>query len=193
MSYAQPVIPLIDEPVNLDKVIQKIQVALAGKLPFLDYSFGRAVPGERVVEGSQRALTYPECYIGEGQYMEVGPNNHYGSHSFIQIAGPEKPIDYQKFQRNLYSAPLEAIFLFDLDAIKMKMGYDYSHRFTEQLKQQIRVALESIPEVDEVVAIYETVAEVFRGYTYNTLQMQSFKHPYAGLKISFVAHYLEEC
>lgn len=193
MSYAKPEIPLIDKPVNLDRVIQGIQVALGEKLSWLDYSFGRAVPGERVVEGSQRALTYPEVYVGEGRYEEVGPNSHFGAHSFIQLAGPEKPIEYEKFQRNYYTAPLEVVFLFDLDKVKDRAGYTYSHRFTEELKQQIRVALESMPDVDVVVAMWETAVEVFRGYTYNHLQMQTFKHPYAGLKIAFTTHYLEDC
>jgi hypothetical protein len=193
MSYAQPIIPLIVEPVNLDKVIQAIQVKLGAKLPWLDYSFGRALSGERFVEGSQRALTYPEVYVGEGRYEEVGPNSHFGAHSFIQVAGPEKPIEYEKLQRNLYSVPLEIIFLFNLDAIKDKMAYTYEHRFTEELKQQIRVALESMPEVDVVIAMWETAGEVFRGYTYNHLQMQTFKHPYAGLKIAINSHYMENC
>lgn len=193
MSYASPSVPLIENPINLDACLQSIQIALKAKLSWLDYSFGRATIGERVVDGTTRPKTYPQAYAGKGQYVSVEPNNHYAAHSFMQLAGPEKPVEFDRFQRNIYTAEVEVVFLFDLDKINAKREIQYSHRFTEELKDDIKKAFRSMPEVKTVEAIYETPAEVFKGYSYNHLLHQTFKHPSGGFKFLISVSYLENC
>lgn len=193
MSYATPNVPLISNPINLDAAIQRIQKSLAATLPWLDYSFGRAESAERSVDGSTRPHIYPEVYAGEGQYISVEPNNHFGAHSFLVVTGPVKPKDYSALQYNIYTAPVDIVFLFDLEKIKRKGGYPYAHRYAEELKRQVMEVLRWVPDVENITSIMDTPGEVFRGYSYNQLQQQTFKHPNGGFRVALEVLYMENC
>ena len=193
MNYATPNVPLIDNPINLDAAIQRIQKSLAATLPWLDYSFGRAETAERSVDGSARPHSYPEVYAGMGQYVSVEPNNHYGAHSFLVVTGPVKPKDYAALQYNLYTAAVDIVFLFDLEKIKTKSNYPYAYRYIEELKRQVTEVLRRVPDVESITAIMDTPGEVFRGYTFNQLQQQTFKHPNGGFRVALEVVYMESC
>jgi hypothetical protein len=193
MSYAKPNAPLIENPINLDAKIQAIQLYLADALPWLDYSFGRAYRASRM-DDAKGTIYYPEIYTGDGTYQEVTPNSHYGSHSFIQVSGPEKPRDYQKYMSNIYSVDLDIIFLFNLETIRKKDIYPYhSHHFTEELKRDVKAAITRIPDIDTITGIYETPEEVFKGYSYNHLAHQTFKHPNGGFKFGITTSFADDC
>ncbi len=196
MPVIKSIAPIIENPVNLDLVIQQIQLGLADKIIWLDYSFGKAVAGyEMSQDGTNRTRVYPHAYFGNGQYIDVGPNNNYTAHCFIQIgaSGEKLVADYDKFRQNQYRVQLELIVLFDVDKIKRKMEYEYQHRFTEEIKKEIRAVLRKLPLIDSVEAIYETPTDVLRGYTYNETERQNFKHPFGGFKFILNVGYTESC
>jgi hypothetical protein len=193
MSFLKPVVPLIPEPVGLDVVIQRLQIALAAGLPWLDYSFGRATTGQRKGADTNDAVQLrPEVYMGENRYEPVEPNSHWAGHSFIQVAGPERPVDFQKMQANTYSTQLELIVLVNLENIRKKTTLNYGHRFTEEIKQEIKKVLRKLTQYT-IVAVHETPGEVFRGYTYDEYSHQTFRHPQAGYKFILDVAYNETC
>jgi hypothetical protein len=193
MSYPVADVPLIAAPINLDKIIQRIQVALKQQLDWLEYSFGRATVGRRVDVSTNREIVYPQVYDGNGGYINVEPTDLYASQAFIQVSGPEFPTDYEKMQHNIYQAELEIIFLFDLDLLTQKMEYEYNYRYTEVLKNDIRRAIRGIADINAITAIYEAPEQVLKGYTYNHLERQTFKHPKGGFKFAVAVSYLENC
>lgn len=193
MSYSKPNTPLINAPVGLDAKIQKLQLAIGAGLPWLEYSFGRATAGRSKSAGREdKTRVAPEVYMGGGRYEVVEPNNAWVGHSFIQVAGSERPVNFRPMGQNTYTSQLELIVLCDLEKVKTKAGYTYGHRFTEELKQEIKTVLRGLPEYT-VVAIHETPAEVFRGYTYDHYSHQTFRHPEAGFKFVLEVAYLETC
>lgn len=190
MSYSNPVAPVTANPINLEKAIQEIQLALAAKLPWLNYSFGRAQTGQSAVAGG-RPKTYPEIHVSKTEYYNLEPNNHYGAHTFIQVVGPEKPVDYAAYTPNVYTAELAVVCVYDLNQIAARLGYEPAPIFPEIIKQQMRETLARCTCIEEITGIDETANEVFRGYTYNQLEHQSFKFPQGGFKMNVTARYLE--
>lgn len=190
MTYSNPIVPITDNPINLERAIQEIQLGLAAKLPWLNYSFGRAHTGQNAVPGG-RPKTYPEVHVARGEYYNLEPNNHYGAHTFIQVVGPEKPVEYAPHMANVYTAELAVVCVYDLKQVAARMGWAVESRFGEIIKQQVREALGQLRCVEELTGIDETPTEVFRGYTYNQLEHQTFKFPQAGFKIAFTARYME--
>lgn len=189
----KPIIPLISNPVGLDAAIQRLQLALGVNLPWLTYSFGRATSGRSKGPAKEDKIRIaPEVYMGDGRYEVVEPNNHWAAHSFIQVAAPEEPVDFKPGKVNSYSTRLELVVLFDLEQVKAKMGYTYSHRFTEELKQEIKGVLRRLPK-HQVITIHETPTEVFRGYTYDHHEHQTFRHPEGGFKFVLDVSYSETC
>jgi len=183
--------PLIPNPVGLDKPIQRLQIALVENLPWLDFAFGRATVGRK--EGAdKRVALHPFVYKGENRYEIVEPHNKWVAHSFIQVVSAEEPVDFQKLQANIYRAKIECVILFDLDKIKAKMGYSYSHRYTEEIKQQIKNVFRKLTQY-EITAVHETPEEVFRGYTYDHYMHQTFMHPKGGFKFVLSVSYTETC
>lgn len=191
MTYVQPFVPLIPNAINADLALQKLQLALAEGLPWLDYSFHKATVNHMQKADSAEEWVYPEVYDGNGGYINVEPNNHYAAHSYFQVLDGEEPVSWLPYQRGSFTLPAELIVLFNLDKVKAKQGYPYAHRFTEELKSQILHVLRD--NGAQLRRIYETPAEVFRGYSYNQLERQTFRHPEGGFKFVFDVHYDEVC
>lgn len=193
MDKNNPIIPLIPNPVGLDAKIQKLQIAIGAGLPWLAHSFGRATPAYIKGPGAGDAVQVrPQVYMGGNRYAPVEPNDRWAGHSFIQATQPERPVDYQKFQANTYATQVELVVLFNLTLIEQEMAYGYSHRFVEEVKQQIKMVLRRLPEF-EVVAVYDSPREVLAGYTYDGHAHQTFRHPEGGYKFVLNVAYVELC
>jgi hypothetical protein len=194
MSYPIENVPLLTAPINLDAVIQRIQKELKKRLEWLEYSFGRATVGRRVDVATGKELIYPQVYDGAGGYISAEPSDLYAAQSFVQLGGPEVSSDYEKMQYNIYEAPLEIVFLFDLDLITQNLPkYELDYRYTEVLKAEIKRALGMCSDVNAIIAIHEAPEQVLKGYTYNHLERQTFKHPKGGFKFVVAVSYLEQC
>jgi hypothetical protein len=193
MSTLSPIIPLISKPVGMDKAIQRLQKYIGTGLPWLTYSFGRATIGKSKGAGEKDKIrTAPEVYMGDGRYEVVEPNNQWVGHSFIQVPGAERPVNFKPGQINDYSTTLELVVLVDLEQVKEVMGYTYTHHFTEELKEEVRNVLRKLPQY-QIVAIHESPGEVLRGYSYDHYTHQTFRHPKAGFKFVLEVSYSECC
>ena len=109
------IIPMKDNPVLLDKIIQDIQLALKDKLEWLDYAFGRAY---KLVEHQDDGgkFIYPAAYIGKSEYVSLLPNDNYGNFCWFDI------YDAQNITQVVQSTPQftfsgAIVFWFNLDTI----------------------------------------------------------------------------
>jgi hypothetical protein len=105
MSYANPTILSIPNARGLDAVMQSIQADLAS-LSWLEKSFGRAW------DFKEAKASVPKCYSGKGEYINVLPNDHLTSQSFIRARADEKVIDYQEFSISSFEREISIIFWF---------------------------------------------------------------------------------
>lgn len=190
MSYKNPNVPLIENAINLDAAIQKIQVALSS-LPWLERSYGKSSTGAEKRIG-EKAYLYPEVYVGEGKYMTLEPNNFLSSHSFFKQESALKPLEYSFTKQSQFSCRVSIIFWLNLDKIKKKNALTYSHRFTEELKADVLKVLRTCSAF-ELLSIYEEPKEIFKGYSWDIVGNQTFKHPEAGFRFEGELTFQEKC
>jgi hypothetical protein len=204
MSYVDSEILTIDSPVGLDKIIQALQEELSS-LPWMQKSFGRAweftekMPDGRVVR-VPKVWQGTEGTTGKGEYLNVLPNDHLTSQSFIMAAGAEEWIDFQLFQlTNLKQRKLKVIFWFNLNEIDANKDYI----FTEELKADVEKLLKTFPYLKSIDSYTDEKAEdVFEGYinsgsgTLSTADddlNQWCMHPYSGFRFNITVTYYEDC
>lgn len=186
--YSNPTIPLIDNPVNLDRHIQNIQIVFSDELPWLEKSFGRAWVGERKVDN--KSYKYPEVYIGNGEYLDVLPNDHLKAQSFIQVRGQRgRALEYSALHDNKFQYTLEIIFWFNLNIVNPAKTY----RYNEELKTEVLNVIKNRLSLLQVLNIYEAPEDVYAGYSINHLDRQTFKHPYGGFKIECDLTFYQDC
>jgi hypothetical protein len=100
---------LKDNPVGIDKPIQKLQISLGDKIPWLDKSFGRAYRNEDM----QRGKYLPEIFIGNNEYIDVFPDDLTALCFFDVDEGTTSELDNQLYQntvRIVFSLDLEKAF-----------------------------------------------------------------------------------
>lgn len=188
MSYSNPTIPSIASPTGLDTVIESIRTALAG-LAWLDKSFGRAWEHKEMdAEGKVRKL--PKVYTGEGEYLNVLPNDNLKAQSFIACRGPEEWEQFNRFEGSMKTRKLSVIFWGDLQRIDPTKDYI----FIDILKNQVEDIIKVHPSVQSMDAYYdERAEEVFEGYSLDDVANQYITFPFTGFRLDFTVIYPEEC
>lgn len=191
-SFKHPLVPLINQPVNIDTPIQEMQVALANALPWLTRSFGRSWQSFANDSG-RKPSTYPEVWQGAGQdLLNVMPNDNLDAQSFFKVEEPINILDYQWNGFSRMGATVSIIFWFNLLAIDPELNF----RFVELLKGQVQRAITEAPISSGTWAIqrvWETAENVFRGYTLDLANDQTLVHPYGGFRFECSLNYLENC
>lgn len=194
-SFKNPLIPLIDNPVNIDRPIQEIQVEL-GALGWLEKSFGRswlAVKSSQGIFGDKK-LYYPHVWQGlEKDLLEVMPNDNIVSQSFFKVNDPVRVLEYSETSDSMMQANVDLIFWFNLKRIDPSIDYPY----VELLKGQVLRAFKNVafsPDSSlNVVAIHETAANVWRGYNINDLKDQDLIYPWGGFRFELELTFREDC
>jgi hypothetical protein len=199
MSYQNPDILLIASPIGLDKVIQNIQQALDTGLPWLDKSFGRAWEFKEVDPATEKIIKVPKCYSGNGEYVNVLPNDFLKSQSFISVRNEETWPAYTRATDNSKSRELSVIFWFNLNQIDPSKDYI----FTEVLKKDVEKILKVNPYVGAINKYFdERVEDVFDGYisqsesgrySVDDTKTQYLMYPYSGFRFDVTVAYTEEC
>lgn len=191
-------IPMKDEPVLLDKIIQDLQNTLKTKLAWLDYAFGRAY---RLVEHrpDDKKFVYPAAYIGNAEYFSLVPNDNLGNFSWFDIYDAQDVIS-GTIGRPQLVVKGAIVFWFDLSSIFS----DTSAIYTEEVKDEILSLLTSGGIITgeghlTINKIYERFDSLYKGYSiekvYNNymysgediqdIDKQYFMYPYAGLRFEF--------
>jgi hypothetical protein len=206
-KFKNPFVPLIENPVNIDRPIQEIQLAIAS-LGWLEKSFGRAWNAYKTTQqntGLSRMVTYPHVWQGVEElpggklkpldHLEVMPNDNLKSQSFFKV---EDPIQVVEFPQNpdgsaIMRAVTSIIFWFDLRQIDPSIDYNY----TELLKGQVQRKLTEMTFTPDssltILRIWEGAQNVFRGYPINEVEYQYLVYPFGGFRFELELTYREEC
>lgn len=172
-------VPMRQNPKLFDRVIQDIQRGLADRLPWLDYSFGRAERLVKEIDG--RRYYTPNVYTGRGDYELVLPDSvKFGNYSFFVLDEPQD-VTHPTQQEVQISTPFSLIVWVDM----RKVGDEYRERNTESVKEDILLALQDIHIRKgwiSVSRIYERAENVFAGFTLDEVQNQFMMAPYAGFR-----------
>ena len=187
-----------ENPVLLDKVIQDIQEALANKLKWLNYAFGRAYKlAEHNSDGSK--FIYPAAYIGNSEYASLLPNDNFGNFCWFDLYDPQEVTAVvQSIPQLTFSGAI--VFWFNLNSIFA----DANAMYIEEVKDEIIRVLTGPGIIKdsgrlELNKIYERFENIYKGYAlekiYNNysykgegiqdIDKQFFMHPYAGLRFEF--------
>lgn len=199
-------IPIKNDPVLLDKILQDIQATLNEKLKWLDNAFGRAYKLVQHQDNGGKFI-YPAAYIGNSDYISLLPDDNYGNFCWFDI------YDSQKITQVVQSTPQftfsgAIVFWFNLDSIFS----DNNAMYTEEIKDEIIRVLTTPGLIKqtgriEINEIYERFENIYKGYSiekiYNSYQysgqdIQSldkmfFMHPYSGLRFEFTITTRELC
>ena len=157
-------IPIKQNPVLLDKVIQDIQQALKEKLKWLDYAFGRAY---KLVEHQDNGgkFIYPAAYTGNSEYISLLPNDNYGNFSWFDIYDAQEIIQVvQSTPQFTFSGAI--IFWFNLNTIFA----DSDAMYTEEVKDEIVRVLTTPGLITQtgrltINKIYERFENLYSGYS----------------------------
>lgn len=187
-----------ENPVLLDKIIQDIQDALATKLKWLNYAFGRAYKlVEHNDDGSK--FIYPAAYIGNSEYVSLLPNDNFGNFSWFDIYDPQEiTAVVQSIPQFTFSGAI--IFWFDLNSIFADADAMYIEEVKDEIvrvltgpglvKNQGRLILNKVYERFENLYKGYALEKIYNNYSYKgegiqSIDKQFFMHPYAGLRFEF--------
>lgn len=199
-------IPLKDNPVLLDKVIQDIQNVLEQKLSWLDKAFGKA---HKLVEHQENGdkFIYPAAYVGNSEYASLLPNDMYGNFCWFDIYDPQIITSVvQSTPQFTFSGAI--VFWYNLNSIFADSDAIYS----EEVKDEVIRVLTTPGLITSngrinINKIFERFENIYKGYSiekvYNdhiykgqniqAMDKQFFMHPYCGLRVEFEMTTRELC
>jgi len=192
ISFKNPTVPLIANPVNIDTPIQEMQQSLAANLPWLQKSFGRSWESIRK-DAEGKLWTYPEVWQGAGtDLLNCMPNDNLKSQSFFRVEEPIVTTDYEFMRFSRMQATVSIIFWFNLKVIDPDLDY----RFIELLKghaQQVITNTSCSDSTWTIGKIWEGANNVFKGYTIDQFKNQELVHPWGGFRFECTLNFLENC
>lgn len=194
-NFKNPLVPLIAEPVNIDRPIQEMQQALAG-LGWLEKSFGRSFQSYETVTGplGKKTNVYPEVWQGLGEdLLNVLPNDNLKSQSFFRVHEPQECIDYVADGYSMMQAVVSIIFWFNLKEIDPSIDYRYIEILKAQAQRVLTNMLFSPDSSIKILRIWETPEKVFEGYSMDNVRDQELVHPFGGFRFETELTYREDC
>lgn len=191
-SFKDPLVPLIADPVNIDRPIQVIQGAL-GALPWIAKSYGRAYESfKRDVNGKK--TVYPQVWQGPGlDLLEVMPNDNLTSQSFFKV---EEPIEVREYRADGFStmrARVSAIFWFNLERVDPNKNYLYAEVLKADVQRILSTIMLNEGDSIKILRTWERASSVFAGYTLDETRDQELVYPFGGFRFELEVNYLENC
>lgn len=181
VSYTDPFAPTIEEPVGLDREIQRLQLLLLAEVPWLQLSYGKAYRGSRKQPGATKVLYYPEVYSGQGrEYRDVLPNDNVQAQSFFYPTGPAVNAAREPLPATLgLTQAVDLIVWANLERIDPDAG----HRFEHELLLDVLRVLNADGQV-RVLRAFTTNEEIFRGFSLELVNAESaLRQPYYGFRV----------
>lgn len=185
-----PRVPKPESPALIDKIITELQDVLKDKLPWLDYSFGRA---QRLTKKRAfKEMQYPAIHISHGEYQSVLPDDNLGNFSFFYLDDPQE-IDFKPNSFNNLKVKYSLIFWVNLDKIFAKSP----ERNTEALKEQILKVLTRETKLTygrlDIRQIQEQAENIYKGFSISEIDSQFLMQPYAGFRFEGQISIWEGC
>lgn len=168
-------------PILFDRLMQSIQKGLLDKLTWLNNAYGRSFTLETTTADA-RSVKFPAVYIGAGDYLSMFPDDNLGSYSFFEIYDPQT-LDAKSKTTKIQNAKGAIVFWIDMSRIFA----DNAFLHIEEIKNDILMALRSIRlepgDRMELLELYESPKNVFKGYNISQIEGQYLTYPYYGLRI----------
>lgn len=175
VSYTAPVAPTLPHAVGLDAEIQRLQLLLTERLPWLAVSYGKAYRAGRV-EG-KKTIYYPEVYHGAGEYRDVLPNDNVAAQSFFY---PRDPATTGAQEPSALPHPFTQVVDYVFWANLRRLDAEKDYRYDTELLHQVLAVFSGEVLVQRV---YTSPEEVFRGFSVDTVAEQVLRQPYCGFRI----------
>lgn len=189
MNIQNPHVYLPDKMVGLDAKIEQVRVVLEKNITWLDSAFHRAW---RLQEKSGiGTIAVPKVMVSkEKEYMSMMPNDALGAYCwFIGQAG-EEPHEWTPGNKTVFfSKDVDLIFYFNYRKIDQSRNYV----FVEELKVEVLYWLNQLQGLVVNDIVYETVEEVYEGYSLEEINRDLFYYPYGGIKFSLTLSYKINC
>lgn len=185
MSQTTPVVHVIDDPVLLDKVIKKIQTALA-VLDWITFSFGRAFRKFKIVDNTK--VSYPGIFQEwKKDYYSAFPNDNIEKgYSFVFADPGDEITEYNSRRQHEIQRDISVIVFFDMEKIDNTLLYP----FNEKLKEDIIFQLDKLgKEVLQINNIIDDIEEVFDDFTVSQIESQFLKERYGAFKFECTVFY----
>ena len=197
MAKSNKIIPIIPNPVLIDRVIGNIQAGLMDNVDWLDVVFGRAQRVAKIING-KRYFT-PNVYAGGTQYrgnndyIDVSPDANIGNFGFFWVDDPQN-VGWVPKEQSTIKAPFALIVWLDLR--KVYPG-QLNNRNTEALKNEILTVLNGgfwlKDGAIEINRVYELAENVYRGFTLDEVDNQYLLHPFAGFRFEGILSVSQPC
>lgn len=184
-----PRVPKPDNPVMVDRIIGKLQDALAEGVGWLDYVFGRA---QRLVTLQDKSeWYYPGVYVGGDEYLDVLPGQCMGNRVFFNTDDPELLVKQGRFLHMERTVGL--VCWYDLSTIYAGT----TARNTEAVKWKLLDTLDRIVLPTgmrmSMAKVYDRAENIFREYSLREVDSQYLMQPYGGVRIDMDLVYREAC
>jgi hypothetical protein len=199
-SFKNPLVPLITTPVNIDRPIQEIQVALS-TMGWLEKSFGRSWLAVKSSQGifTNKKLYYPQVWQGFNEdekardMLEVMPNDNIKSQCFFKVNDPINLLEYVPDGDSMLQANVDIIFWFNLKRIDRAIDYPYVELLKGQTLKVLSTMLFAPDSSLKVLRIWEGAQNVFKGYDITDLKDQELIYPWGGFRFECEITYREDC
>lgn len=190
-------VPIIPNPVLVDRVLWNIQNGLMDNVDWLDVAFGRAQRIVKMINGKRyytpNVYVGSDDYRGENDYLDVSPDANIGNFSFFWIDDPQN-VEWVPNRQSGIKYPFSLIVWFDLRNV---YPGQLDNRNTEALKNEILNVLNGGFWLKEgnitVNKIYELAENVYRGFTLDEVDNQFLMHPFGGFRFEGVLSIVQPC
>lgn len=190
-NFKNPAVPLISNPVNIDRPIQELQQAFTA-LAWLDRSFGRCFDSFHKFNG--KTTSYPEVWQGlDKDLLNVLPNDNLKSQSFFKVEEPIEVAEHVPYGYSMMRARVSVIFWFNLKEIDPSIDYRYIELLRGQAQRIITNCTFSPDSKIEILRIWDKAENVFRGYDLSQKPQELLTHPYGGFRFECELRYREDC
>jgi hypothetical protein len=192
-SFKNPLTPTITNPVNIDRPIQELQTAIAA-LGWIEKSFGRAYESRKTNAATKQISVYPQVWQGAGKdLLEVLPNDNLKSYSFFKVEEPIECLQYRQDGHSTMRARVSIIFWFNLKEIDPTIDYSYAELLKGQVQRLLTTFMFTPHSEIKILKTWETVKNVFQGYTIQDAKDQELIYPNGGFRFECELVYLEDC
>ncbi len=186
-----PLVPKPETPAFVDKVIVQLQNTLKANLIWLNYSFGRAQ--RLTTTKDSRPYVYPGVHIGNGEYINVFPDDNYKNFSFFIIEDPQVIIPDVAHVQNKVSTRYALIIWLNLNSVFAGL----KDRNSETIKEQVLAVLTKKIFLNfgriTIDKIYDQAENIYRGYNIKEVESQFLMQPYFGLRFEGELSFIDSC
>ena len=194
MSYNNPTVFSVPNPVGLDLALYNIQTKLS-ELTWITKVFGRSWPmndfqgeGRRLISTAQgiKPKTFHSSNINgkDGNYIDMLPNDNLASYSFFVSEGNEAIEDYSR-NTNIAQRPMSLIVWTRLNKVDQSKSYIY----LEELKEAVYSKLKTFGNKVTITGYADQTADVWAGFDWSSNENKNLRYPNMGFRVFFTLHY----